>query len=241
MISNKNAAIVVPPQASAATATNDIRGAKPPVVVPNDWAWAWWAGGAVLALVAAVMAYRRWRKTLLAPKPVAIVPPHVRAKQKLAAALQLISDPKPFCTAVSDTLRVYLEERFSFHAPERTTEEFLYELQSTHHLTPDQKIGLVQFLQSCDLVKFARLEPEEENLRALHDSALRLVEETYLEPAVVSGAMAGAGLSTAVPSSPPPSVPATVVAAALPSSPPVLETDDESPPSPVRPSSKPKR
>ena len=62
---------------------------------------------------------------------ISIVPPipaHIRAKQKLAEALALISQPKAFCILVSDTVRFYLEERFEFHAPERTTEEFLREL-----------------------------------------------------------------------------------------------------------------
>jgi len=71
-----------------------------------------------------------------------------------------------------------LEERFRFHAPERTTEEFLYELRETNLLTPDQKDGLGEFLKRCDLVKFARYEPREPELRDLHESALRLVEET---------------------------------------------------------------
>ena len=79
---------------------------------------------------------------------------------------------------VSDTVRWYLEERFDFHAPERTTEEFLYELQGTNLLTPDQKDSLGEFLKRCDLVKFAKYEPGEPELHDLHDSAMRLVEET---------------------------------------------------------------
>jgi hypothetical protein len=182
MTTNNNAAVIVPPQSSTASLTNDIHAARPPVPVPNGWAWVWTIGAILIALAATAAALRWWRKRLGAPQIVPIVPPHVRAKQKLTAALQLISDPKAFCTAVSDTLRVYLEERFQFHAPERTTEEFLIELQSTHHLTPDQKISLAEFLQNCDLVKFARFEPEEHNLRTLHEAALRLVDETQFEP-----------------------------------------------------------
>ena len=79
---------------------------------------------------------------------------------------------------MSDTIRWYLEERFDFHAPERTTEEFLYELQGTNLLTPDQKESLGEFLKRCDLVKFARYEPGPPELHDLHDSAMRLVEET---------------------------------------------------------------
>ena len=111
----------------------------------------------------------------------ASIPAHIRAKQKLQEALALIAQPKPFCTAVSDTIRFYLEERFDFRAPERTTEEFLYELQKTNLLLPDQKESLGEFLKRCDLVKFARYEPGEPELHDLHGSAVRLVEES--EPA----------------------------------------------------------
>ncbi len=86
-------------------------------------------------------------------------------RQRLEDALALIAHPKPFCVAVSDTIRFYLEERFNFRAPERTTEEFLYELQGTDLLLPDQKESLGEFLKQCDLVKFARYEPGERELR----------------------------------------------------------------------------
>ena len=110
-----------------------------------------------------------------------IIPPHVRAKNKLREALSLISDPRLFCIAVSDALRVYLEERFNFRAPERTTEEFLLDLQQTTLLSPEQKESLTAFLQECDLVKFARFEPNEDELRGLHDAALRLIDETQYD------------------------------------------------------------
>jgi len=111
------------------------------------------------------------------------VPAHVRARQKLSEALALITQPKPFVITVSDTARTYLEERFNFHAPERTTEEFLRELAGTKLLLPDQKESLGDFLASCDLVKFAKYEPAEKELLDLHGSALRLVEETEPRPA----------------------------------------------------------
>ena len=85
---------------------------------------------------------------------------------------------------MSDTIRWYLEERFEFHAPERTTEEFLYELRNTNLLTAAQKESLGDFLQQCDLVKFAKYEPTQEELQNLHGSAVRLVNET--EPAPIS-------------------------------------------------------
>ena len=59
----------------------------------------------------------------------------------------------------------------------------MYELQSTDLLVNDQKESLGNFLASCDLVKFAKYEPREPELRELHGSALKLVTET--EPSEV--------------------------------------------------------
>ncbi|MGH7976212.1 MAG: hypothetical protein ACREDS_02470 [Limisphaerales bacterium] len=52
------------------------------------------------------------------------------------------------------------------------------ELNATDLLLPEQKESLGKFLESCDLVKFAKYEPGENELRELHSSALQLVEET---------------------------------------------------------------
>jgi len=180
MISNNSALIVPPP--SSGTVTNELRAIKPPVEIPNNWAWVWWALGALVVGALVTYALIRVLKKRAQPPVIPVIPPHVRAKQKLAAALSLLHDPRLFCIEVSTITRIYLEERFDFHAPERTTEEFLIELQATDLLTPDQKQSLGEFLQSCDLVKFARFEPTESALRELHDSALRLVDETQYEP-----------------------------------------------------------
>ncbi len=161
-----------------AAGTNDLRAIKPPVVIPSGWAWALGLLGAILLVALLYYAWRYWQKGRTEVPPVPIIPPHVRAKQKLQEALALLAQPKEFCILVSDTIRWYLEERFQFHAPERTTEEFLYELKGTDLLTPDQKQSLGEFLARCDLVKFAKYEPGEPELRDLHSSALRLVEET---------------------------------------------------------------
>jgi len=169
------------PPVSIANAT-DIRDIAPPLDIPSGYEWLWWAL-AGLASVLLVVAVWRWIRRRAALTPVIPdVPAHVRAKQRLQEALALIAQPKPFVIAVSDTARWYLEERFNFRAPERTTEEFLYELQRTDRLTRDQKESLGHFLASCDLVKFARYEPGEAELRDLHGSALRLVEETEPPP-----------------------------------------------------------
>jgi hypothetical protein len=168
--------------APASHLREDIRGIKAPVEIPGGWAWLWWAlAAAALALVAWWL-WRRSQKKEEAPSLPPLVPPHEKALENLRQALALIDQPRPFCIAVSDAVRFYLEERFDLRAPERTTEEFLDELQSSPVLMFDQKQTLGEFLARCDLVKFARYEPSRAELEALHQAAVRLVEETQPPP-----------------------------------------------------------
>jgi hypothetical protein len=161
---------------------NDIRDIKPPIEIPNGWEWLWWTLGALAFFVLASLIWRHLHRRMTQVSAAPPVPAHIRAKQKLEEALALISQPKPFCILVSDTIRAYLEERFSFRAPERTTEEFLRELGETNLLSPEQKESLATFLERCDLVKFAKYEPTETELRGLHHSAVKLVEGTEPKP-----------------------------------------------------------
>ena len=184
------AALVVPPPSPVST-NEGLRDIKAPVDIPNTWAWVWWTIG-LLALGALLFwAWRYWHKArakkLAGEK---IIPPDERARKRLRDALALIDQPKPFCTLVSDTIRTYLEERFDLHAPERTTEEFLFELQSSMALLPPQKETLGDFLARCDLVKFARYEPVQSELQELHRSAERLVNETEPPAPLAPGAHA---------------------------------------------------
>jgi len=167
---------------SATQVVNDIRDIKPPEVIPDGLAWLWWTLAAIAVVVLGIVLWRLLQKRSARIAAPPVIPAHIRARQKLADALAYLSEPKTFCTLVSDTARFYLEERFQFHAPERTTEEFLRELGGTKLLLPEQKESLGEFLASCDLVKFAKYEPGENELRALHSSALRLVDET--EPTI---------------------------------------------------------
>jgi len=184
-MNTNSAALIVPPPGLPATnqvAQADIRQANPPVEMPGGWAWVWWLALLLALAAAGYWAWRRWLKPKPAAEPEQLVPPHVRARERLRAALALLSRPEPFCVEVSLTVRVYLEECFNLRAPERTTEEFLEELQISPLLALSQKRSLADFLMRCDLVKFARYEPREPELRDLYDAAARLIEETEQLP-----------------------------------------------------------
>ena len=186
-LSTNSAALVLPDPTDATNAVvsekiPDIRGLKDVIEIPTGNEWIWWLLVAVAVLVVAgVVAWfirRHLAKcsTELAPPPPP--PPHVVAWERLQRALELIHEAEWFCIEVSHIIRVYLEERFSLHAPDRTTEEFLLELQSSRRLAGEHKQLLANFLSECDMVKFARAEPPEQELRSLHEAASRLVGET---------------------------------------------------------------
>ena len=190
-MASTNAALIIPPSTNtdASFLTNVIREIRPPVEIPSGWAWLWWTLAA-LALAVGLFFLIRWLlKKQAASQVAAPIPPHIRAKERLEQALLHLSDTKLFVTLVSDALRIDLEERFNLRAPERTTEEFLSDLQATPHLNAEQKLTLSDFLQRCDLVKFAKFEPTEAALRDLYEVASRLVDETRFEQiAPIAGA-----------------------------------------------------
>ena len=106
------------------------------------------------------------------------VPPSQTARDRLREALSLIDQPQPFCFAITEILRTYLEQQFGMRAPDRTTEEFLTELQRSAVLDRRHKALLEDFLTRCDLVKFAREEPGQAELEQLHQAAMTVVDET---------------------------------------------------------------
>jgi hypothetical protein len=159
---NTNSALIVPAPSAADTNTAPLtfhESLKPLIAIPDFWLWIIWSTVILALCLVGWLAWRYWRRKAAAALAVPPVPPHVRARRALEAALALLSDPKAFTIAVSGAVREYLEQRFDFHAPERTTEEFLYELQGTNLLTAEQKLSLGEFLANCDLIKFAKYEP----------------------------------------------------------------------------------
>ena len=175
-----NSALVLPSE-STEPSLSDIHDIRSLVEVPSSWDWLW---GLLIGIVVAGLlywAFLYWKKRRERKAEEPIIPSepaHERARRQLEAALEYLHDPDRFCVLVSSAILSYLEERFDLHAPDRTTEEFLDELQGSHHLNEEQKQSLANFLTECDMVKFAKSEPEAFELKRLYESALQLVRET---------------------------------------------------------------
>lgn len=152
----------------------DIRDIKGFVPVPFDWRWLWVLVPVVL-IVAAVLLWLWWRKRRNAVVvPVAPPSPYELAIRALRQLRDANLPVEKLYTQLSDIVRQYIEGRFGLHAPERTTEEFLAEAE-----LPIQHMTLLSaFLQECDLVKFAKLQPVDADRQRAFAAAERFVEET---------------------------------------------------------------
>ncbi len=81
--------------------------------------------------------------------------------------------------SLTDIVRSYLEKRFKLPVSKQTTQEFLQEInQDGGPLPKVQGPFLKEFMQAADLVKFAKLPPDENTLNQALGKAETLVNET---------------------------------------------------------------
>ncbi|MDX2225770.1 MAG: hypothetical protein SFY92_01520 [Verrucomicrobiae bacterium] len=170
------------PTAPPAPAEEDIRDIRGPIHLADPWLLALAALGVVAVLVLLFLLIR-W--ILRRRQPTVVLPPHERALLRLRGAEHLILEnkPKDYCTEVSETVRLYIEERFGVRAAHETTEEFLNEiLQKSDSPLARYNDLLGDFLALCDLVKFANLASGQEQMRFLQEGAVNFVRQTVPQP-----------------------------------------------------------
>ncbi|GAA5481078.1 DUF4381 family protein [Haloferula sargassicola] len=155
------ALLVVASGALLAQETEDIRGPKPLIEIPEPpQATPWMTYGLIALLAVAVIVVLVW---LLRRKSVEVLTPEQRARKELDV---LRNDGRgmaagDFAEAASGVLRRFIEQRFGVAAPKRTTEEFLHEVTRGSHGLEDRIDSLRGFLRSCDMAKFAAEELDE--------------------------------------------------------------------------------
>jgi hypothetical protein len=172
---------------AAAEAAEDIRDIRGPKFMFPPWLLPAAIAGAVLLAFGALGLWR-WLRRRRQPR---VLLPFEIALQRLEEmrALMQPDDAREFSIAVSDVVRRYIEERFSVTATHRTTEEFLHDLlESPHAPLARHRALLSEFLQACDLVKFAGMSLTLQNMESLHHSARAFVLETAKPDELIAGA-----------------------------------------------------
>ena len=172
----KTAAINITVQSVIAkgSAPGDIRDVKGPF---GYFEINWWlvSGLAVFLTVLLVVILKITRR----PVPERL--PHETALEELEAAkgdYAKTGDVKEFYVGASDCVRRYIERVFKLKAPEMTTEEFLNSLKDAGALTQEEKSLLREFLNACDLVKFAKYAPTKPEMESIYQTAKSFIEET---------------------------------------------------------------
>lgn len=161
----------------------DIRDIKPPLTLSSSSARliaAIAAAAVVLAAVAAAIARRLRRRGPPPSRPPR--QPHEVALDELRRLrgmhLPAAGRVKECYILLSGIARRYIEARFGLQAPDRTTEEFLMEAGGSGLLDARARALVADFLEQCDLVKFARYAPTDAEVAGAFDAAERFVNET---------------------------------------------------------------
>lgn len=133
--------------------------------------------GGIAGLYAAYRLIRRWRSR---PKPPIL--PEIWAFRALSELEK--SDwfsagrVREYYYRLSEVVRSYIERKFALAAPEMTTEEFLITLARDASRLPCDAGGLRDFLESCDIVKYAAFKPRREDADDALRSARSFVDAT---------------------------------------------------------------
>lgn len=133
---------------------------------------------AVIIIVASVFIFILYNKKR-STSPIRL--PHETALEELEAIKGTYArggGVKEYYVGISDCVRRYIERVFRLKAPEMTTEEFLDSMKGSGALSPQQKGLLKDFLNACDLVKFAKYAPSRVEIEAVPLSAQKFIEET---------------------------------------------------------------
>ena len=144
-------AFAAPVAPTASPAAQDIIDIRPPIHIAAPFPWLV-VSAAVVGL--AGMSAAAWK--LLRRQ---------RSKFAYEIALERLENTRPlmrefhaepFCLAVSDVVREFIEEVLPVRATHRTTNEFLHDVSLSDLQLAPHRDTLANFLQHCDLAKFAR-------------------------------------------------------------------------------------
>jgi hypothetical protein len=149
---------------------------RPPVSLPVGDAF-WWTLG-VMSLVCAILGLLLFRRRA-EPNEEDTSRPELAPFEELTTILDRLSAESSSVrlhTSLSLAFRRYLARTLDFPAEERTTSEIHRSLLSGRLPAPMVRQA-VELLRSCDLVKFARLEVDEDLSRQRIDTARRVAGE----------------------------------------------------------------
>lgn len=148
---------------------------------------------AAVAMLAGFFLALFWRR-FASRRQVVVGPPPVPAHEIALSALEELERSEfletgmvqDYYLELTEIAKGYLEGRFGVDALDRTTDEIRRDLiRHRERIKPLEPDDVLRFLADCDLVKFARFDPELDEARSALNEVRTMVQETV--PTVSSG------------------------------------------------------
>jgi Domain of unknown function (DUF4381) len=176
-MSGKSHAQSIPDAATTQEPTEDIRDIRGPKAVAGASQLPLIIFGVVLLAGLAFIVWLARRRTQKARK-LTLTEQTLRRLEAIRHLMQPVT-AREFGIAASEIVRTYIELRFQVVATQRTTEEFLQGLiEASHVALKNHRALLSDFLEKCDLVKFAGASLAASDMESLYESARIFVLET---------------------------------------------------------------
>lgn len=163
----------------------ELREIKPVQSVAGySYAWMLWTALIVL-LILAIFSYWLYRRYTAGPREEKLPPPIPAHEQAYTALAELRNrrdlidgkEYKVFSFAVSEIIRQYLFNRYRIDAMDETSYETMQQLKQLQ-LGYEINKGFETFFEHCDLMKFARHEPDDTIFLELIEKAVNIVNAT---------------------------------------------------------------
>ncbi|MFH1073598.1 MAG: hypothetical protein V1752_00775 [Candidatus Firestonebacteria bacterium] len=190
--------LVVEPVKSNPGDKDDVRDIKPPLTLPHSF-W-FWLFTVILPLAAIgtfflIRYLKSGNVSRVMEKTELKRPPHETAYERLAKLkeLNLVEQGKirEHYYILSEIIRVYLEARYELPVVERTTSEAYKEMLASKKLKRKEATIVKDFLEECDLVKFAKAVPEAVKIDADYVTGASIIDMTKVLPAIPDTAANG--------------------------------------------------
>jgi hypothetical protein len=165
----------------------DLADAKGPLSLPMAWRYRLilWTLGVVAAMVLIAFAARWWLKRRVAKPEPLWARRMVLHDWALSELDKLLSENlvargmvQEYYYRINGLLRRYIELRFGLMAGEQTSEEFIRDLQRSASFDRRHQEVLQRFVTACDPVKYAKYQPQPDEIDWVHAAAREFVNET---------------------------------------------------------------
>ena len=180
------------PTDSSITKTKDI---KPPFAEAFNWKWYskyfYWGFSLLVIIILIILItiyFTKKNKIVVLKSEKPKIPAHIIALQSLEKIkneqIWKEEKTKEYYSSISDTIRLYIEERFKVNALESTTAEIMKAFRS-QVVDKESKDKLQQLLMLSDLVKFAKQFPIISEHNFTLQNAFDFVNETKREEKII--------------------------------------------------------